>query len=101
MKVLVTTTPGLGHVLPILPLVLELLDRNHDVHWVLGADNAAVVEARDIEVTVAGMPEAERMAEFRTRYPEAHKLPEGERRALAFSKLFGELAAPTMIQPVI
>ncbi len=44
MKVLVTTTPGLGHVLPVLPLALELRDRGHDLHWVAGADNAEVVE---------------------------------------------------------
>lgn len=100
MKVLVTTTPGLGHVLPVLPLALELRDRGHDLHWVVGAANAEAVEATGIAVTVAGMPVAERLAEFARRYPDAFELPPAERRAVAFSKLFGELAAPPMVEPV-
>ena len=101
MKVLVTTTPGLGHVLPVLPLALKLRDRGHDLHWVAGSDTAAVVAATGIAMTVAGMPEAERQAEFINRYPDAFGLPPAERRAVAFSKVFGELSAPAMPGPVM
>jgi UDP:flavonoid glycosyltransferase YjiC (YdhE family) len=101
MKVLVTTTPGLGHVLPVLSLALELRNRGHDLHWMLGPDDAEVVEGTGIEMTVAGMPVDERRAELTRRYPEADSLPPAERRAVVFSKAFGELAAPRMVAPVM
>jgi hypothetical protein len=33
MRVLFTTTPGLGHVNPMMPLARAFLDRGHDVLW--------------------------------------------------------------------
>jgi UDP:flavonoid glycosyltransferase YjiC (YdhE family) len=97
VKVLVTSTPGLGHVLPLLPLALELRARGHDLHWLAGPDNAAVVSETGIATTVAGMPVAERLAEFQRRRPDAATLPQPERRAVAFSTLFADLAAPPVL----
>jgi len=101
VKVLVTTTPGLGHLLPVLPLATELRARGHDLRWVAGGDSAATAEATGIPVTRAGMPVAERLAIFARRYPDAPSLPAPERRAVAFSKLFGEIAAPAMVDAVV
>lgn len=98
MRVLVTSTPGLGHVLPLLPLALELRDRGHEILWATGADNADIVASQGVEVALAGMPVAERMAELQRRHPDVWSLPESDRRLLAFSTLFGELAAPPMLE---
>lgn len=100
MKVLVTTTAGLGHVLPVLPLAVELQARGHDLHWVVGPGSDAMVAATGIEFTVAGMSAAARRAEFLRRHPDVGTLPPPEARAVAFSTLFGELAAPPVIEAV-
>ena len=36
MRALVSSTPGLGHRLPITPRTAELAARGHEVHWVGG-----------------------------------------------------------------
>jgi UDP:flavonoid glycosyltransferase YjiC (YdhE family) len=98
VRILVTATPGLGHVLPLRRLALELLARGHELRWVAGEDNAHVLVDDGFDVTVAGMPVRDRLREFFDRYPESRSLPEAQRRALAFSKLFGELAAPPLVE---
>lgn len=98
MRVLVTSTPGLGHVLPLLPVAVELRARRHDVSWLVGPGNERTVAEAGFELTVAGLPERERQAEFVRRYPTIMELPEAERRPLLFSKHFGELAAPAVLE---
>lgn len=100
VKVLVTTTAGLGHVLPVLPLAVELQARGHDLHWVVGPGNEATVAATGIELTIAGMLVAERRAELIRRHPDLATLPMQEARAVAFSTHFGELAAPAVLETV-
>ena len=98
MRILVTSTPGLGHVLPLQPLAVELQARAHQVRWVVGPGSVDVVVDAGFDVTVAGLPVRDRLAEFFRRYPDTWSLPEAERRAVAFSKLFGELAAPPVLE---
>ena len=75
MKVLVTTTGGLGHTLPVVPLALELERRGHDVHWVGGPGIEATVAGTGIECTVAGLLPAQRLVELRRMHPELDTLP--------------------------
>jgi UDP:flavonoid glycosyltransferase YjiC (YdhE family) len=96
MRVLVTSTPGVGHVSPILPLAVELRAQGHDVRWVTGEPGAETVAAAGFEVTVAGMAPRDRNAELNRRHPDLFSRPLGEARALAFSTHIGELAAPVM-----
>lgn len=98
MKVLVTTPAGLGHVLPVLPLAVELQARGHDLHWVVGPGDEATVAATGIEHTIAGMPVPNRRSELIRRHPELPTLPMTEARSVAFSTLFGELAAPEVME---
>ena len=93
-----TATPGLGHVLPVRRLAVELLARGHELRWVAGQDNSDILLDAGFDVTVAGIPVRDRLREFFHRYPNTWSLPEEERRAVAFSKLFGELAAPPMLE---
>jgi UDP:flavonoid glycosyltransferase YjiC (YdhE family) len=98
VRILVTTTAGLGHVLPVLRTATELLARGHEVTWLAGPGNSDVIVDAGFDVTVAGMPVRDRLAEFFRRYPDTRSLPEDERRAVAFSKLFGELSAPPVVE---
>lgn len=100
MKVLVTSTPGLGHVLPLLPVAGELRARGHEVRWLGGQAAAEEIEARGIPVQTAGMPEAERQAELARRYPEPPPGPRVDWQVWAFPKVFAEIAAPSMLEPV-
>ena len=98
MRILVTTTPGLGHILPVRRLASDLVERGHELRWVVGPGNVDVLVDGGFDVTTAGISVADRQAEFNRRYPDTASLPERERRAVAFSKLFGELAAPPMLE---
>lgn len=100
MKVLLTTTPGLGHILPLLPLVRELRARGHELRWVGGHQGLDDISALGIEVVPAGMPELERQQELLRRHPELPSVPEEHRQVFAFPKVFAELAAPAMLEPV-
>jgi UDP:flavonoid glycosyltransferase YjiC (YdhE family) len=100
MKVLVTATPGLGHILPLVPLARELRRRGHDLRWVGGHGGLDEVEDQGIDVVRAGMPEAERQRELVRRYPELVSVPPPERQQFAFPKVFAELAASEMLDPV-
>lgn len=97
VRVLVTSTPGLGHVQPILPLALALREQGHDVHWVTGEPGVAAVAGAGFEVTVAGMAPRDRVAELNRRHPDLFARELAEARAIAFSTHFGELAAPVMV----
>lgn len=97
MRVLLTSTPGFGHVHPILPLALELRAQGHDLHWVTGELDAAAVADAGVEVTVAGLSPRDRNAELNRRHPDLFTRPLAEARAIAFSTHFGELAAPVMV----
>lgn len=100
MRVLVTSTPGLGHVLPMVPLVRELHDRGHELRWIGGRAGLDEIEALGIPVRTAGMPEAERQRAFLDLHPEVASVPAAERQLFAFPRVFGELAAPAMVEPV-
>lgn len=97
MRVLVTSTPGFGHVQPILPLAVALRAQGHDVRWVTGEPGAAEVAGAGFDVTVAGMSPRDRNAELNRRHPDLFTRPLAEARAIAFSTHFGELAAPVMV----
>lgn len=94
MKVLLTTTPGLGHILPLLPFVRELRARGHELRWVGGHQGLDEIRALGIEVVPAGTPELERQQEVLRRHPELPSVPEEHRQVFAFPKVFAELAAP-------
>lgn len=100
MKVLVTSTPGLGHVLPMIPVAGELRARGHEVRWLGGQVAAGDIEARGIPVQPAGMSEAERQAELARRYPGPPPGPKADWQVWAFPKVFAEIAAPAMLEPV-
>ena len=59
VRILFTSTPGYGHVLPMLPLARAALLAGHQVRWATGADACRVVRAAGIDATEAGLTDAE------------------------------------------
>ncbi len=71
MKILVTSTPGLGHVIPLVPLAQAFVRQGHEVRWATGV---------------------ERHTTYRIRYPERVTLQPQELPAHMFPRLFGEIS---------
>ena len=97
MRVLFTSTPGWGHVHPMVPLAMAFLERGDDVLWATGSDSAARLEAEGITTAPVGMGEREAMAEFYRRFPEVHELPPPARSDFMFPRLFGTIRAAALL----
>lgn len=93
MRVLISSTPGIGHVQPMLPLALQLRDRGHDVLWATGRDGCEWVRAAGLAAAPTGLRAEERMAEYRLRWPEAASLRGDALADHMFPRLFGAITA--------
>lgn len=101
MRVLITSTGGLGHVQPMLPLARRLAARGHPVLWATAAPGLPRLAAEGIETVGAGLAEATRMAEYRRRWPEGASL-QGEARAEhQFPRGFGAVSTPPMFRDLL
>jgi hypothetical protein len=96
MRILVTSTPGMGHLNAVLPLMFALKDAGHDLLVVTAAESCKYVEDFGFTVRAGGLSSAERRARFAHRNPEVQALPPRRRRGLVFAGFFGEIAAPVM-----
>ncbi len=96
MRVLVTSTPGAGHIHPLVPLAAELMTAGHDVVWATAAESCSRVERYGFDAVAAGMNGDERRRLFVARVPDLSVLPVRERRKEVLPVLFGEIAASTM-----
>ncbi len=92
-RVLVTSTPGAGHVLPLLRLARALRERGDDVAWAVGPRGIDRVREEGFDAVEAGPGEPERFDEYQRRHGDT--APEGPaRQAHAFANMFGDVAAP-------
>jgi UDP:flavonoid glycosyltransferase YjiC (YdhE family) len=101
MRILVTTSPPLGHVLPVVPLARSLVQAGHEVRWATGADAVAVVEQAGIPCDPCGKSSAVRRAEYFERFPEARTLAPEDLPAHMFPRLFGTVSAPAMLDDLL
>ena len=101
MKVLFSSTAGLGHVHPMVPLARALQERGHEVRWATGAAAAAELRRSGFEADDCGMAADPRMAAYRQTYPEADSLPAPERVFHMFAGLFGEIGVSAMTDDLL
>jgi UDP:flavonoid glycosyltransferase YjiC (YdhE family) len=101
VRVLVSTTGGVGHIFPVLPLALELQRQGHDVMWATASGSCAVVEGVGIATSPAGLMPAERNQRFFHGNPNAFAIPLRDRRPVAFSGFFATTAAPVMMDALV
>ena len=59
MRVLISSTPGYGHRLPLVGLARAIRDRGHQVLWATAGDVASQVTAVGLDAVAAGVTTAE------------------------------------------
>lgn len=101
MRVLVSTTGGVGHIFPVIPLALELQRQGHDVIWATAPGSCSIVEAVGIVTSPAGLMPAERAQRFFQNSPNAFDVPPRERRPVAFAGFFATTAGPVMMEALV
>jgi UDP:flavonoid glycosyltransferase YjiC (YdhE family) len=101
MRVLFTTTPGWGHVHPMVPLARAFADRGDDVLWAAAAEVAPRLEKAGFRVEAAGPGLAESFGELNRRFPEIEALPPPERPDFMFPRLFGSVRTAPMLADVL
>jgi UDP-N-acetylglucosamine:LPS N-acetylglucosamine transferase len=97
MRVLITSTPGIGHVYPVLPLARALRHAGHELLWVIAEEGEELVRHHGFAVAVAGMNVDERRATLGSRFAEIMRLPPRSRRGHFFAGLFARGAAPKTV----
>ena len=103
MRILVTSTPGIGHLNPLLPLMFALQEAGHDLLVVTATESCKLVEDYGFEVREGGMSSIDRRASLVPRMPEVLALAPRQRRGIYFTGFFAQGAAPVMrvdLQPV-
>ncbi len=100
MRVLVTTTPGLGHIHPMLPLARAFQDGGDEVLWTTAGRSRSQVEEAGFRTAPAGRSD-DVMAETLARYPEIGALPPDRRPDVLFGKLFGAGRTPAMLADLL
>lgn len=96
MRILVTSTPGTGHIHPMIPLALALRDRGHEVTWATGPSSCRTVEAVGIPTRPAGPDVGPRNQRFASLTEHLAHLAPCDRRIEAMPMMFGTLSAPVM-----
>jgi UDP:flavonoid glycosyltransferase YjiC (YdhE family) len=96
VRVLFSSTTGLGHVLPMVPLARAFMAAGHDVLWAVGEEVHTLLEDAGVTVKSCGPPPAED-ARLRAgvRGPAAQIAPK-DRAAFVFPRMFGAALAPPM-----
>jgi UDP:flavonoid glycosyltransferase YjiC (YdhE family) len=97
MRVLFTSSPGWGHIHPMVGLARAFLARGDEVLWVTGADACARLEREGFRTSAAGLGEREGMAELDRQFPEIRTLAPSERPEYMFPRLFGAVRAAAML----
>lgn len=103
MKVLVVSTPGAGHVNPLLPLTRALVEGGDRVRFAAAAEAAPLVDGSGAEFCPAGHGEQEWFDRLRAHVrgsPGDGIAPERIDHYFV-PRLFGEIAAPDMADDVI
>ncbi len=96
MRILVTSTSGIGHIHPLIPLATELRAAGHDVVWATARQACPTIESLGFRSRPAGLDGGVRKAMFAQRAPRIGEMPARRRRTIAFPLMFGEIAAPAM-----
>src|SRR4051812_35745550 len=98
---MLTSVPGVGHLHPMLPLAKALQARGDDVLWLTAAGSCARLRREGIDAAEAGIDEAEGMAEFHRRFPEARDIPAHELPEFMFPRLFVAVRAQRMLEDAL
>jgi UDP:flavonoid glycosyltransferase YjiC (YdhE family) len=101
MRILITTPSAWGHLQHMVPLAKALQDRGHEVRWATGADSCSWLSDAGLSPVPAGLVQTELMS-ARLRVPaEARHLPPEARPDEKLARIFGDVAAPAMLEDLL
>jgi UDP:flavonoid glycosyltransferase YjiC (YdhE family) len=100
MRVLVTSTPGRGHLGPLIPVASAMRDAGHELRWATAVEACETVAELGFVVDAAGLDVPRRQAAVADRLPGIMALPPRERRGRMFAGFFAVAAAPVMAADV-
>src|SRR5688572_26985472 len=100
MRVLFTTTPGPGHIHPMVPLATAFAQAGHEVAWALADEVAPKLRREGFEAFEAGRGNIT-FAEFGERFPESRNLAGDELLECMFAGFFGVIRAEAMIADLL
>ncbi len=92
MRVLFSSWPAHGHLLPMLPLARAAERAGHDVVVASGAEGVAEAARRGLATWDVGPSRAESNAIFGTSVPDVKAIPAERRMATTMSRMFGGIA---------
>jgi UDP:flavonoid glycosyltransferase YjiC (YdhE family) len=103
MRVLFASTPGYGHVQPMLPLARALEAAGHPVAIAVDGDFCALVEVAGLTAFPAGASLETWFAELERRHPTKpwNELPPERIMQWFFPRLFGDIGAPPMLDDLL
>lgn len=101
MRVMVSSSSGYGHVLPMVPLARALLAAGHEVLWGTGRDACPLVSAAGIDSRPAGLSDRQRTVVRRDLLAGAAGVPPNELGGYIFPRLFGAACAPKMLTDLL
>ena len=102
MRVLVTSTPGAGHVHPLVPMARALEVAGHEVLWAIAPEAVSAIEGFGMNARPAGIDRSDVVARTRAGWPdlgrqflEAHPR---DRRLVVFPVGFAAVQGPPMLE---
>ena len=101
MRVLFSSTPGYGHVIPMLPLARAAATAGHEVLWATPTESAELVRAAGIDAAPAGGPAAVRQGLMREVRDGAAAIAPEQRAAWTFPRMFGAALTPLMLDDLM
>lgn len=97
MRVLFTSSPGWGHVHPMIPLAHAFTARGDEVLWSASPEVCPALEREGIRAAPAGLTQPDSGRIFAERFPEIESLAPSDRPAFMFPRLFGGVRAGPML----
>ncbi len=101
MRVLFTTTPGRGHVHPMVPLARAFLERDHEVLWAAADHVCPGLRGEGFTALPAGLAEGATSDDIDERFPELRSLPPQDRPDFLFHRIFGPPRAEPMLEDLL
>jgi UDP:flavonoid glycosyltransferase YjiC (YdhE family) len=97
MRILISTAPGVGHLLPLLPVARAARDRGHEVVIAGGASVAAIIAAAGFRHEPMGPAT---IGEMFAGLPDVSAIPARERVLISMPHVFCKGIAPAMVDGV-
>jgi UDP:flavonoid glycosyltransferase YjiC (YdhE family) len=96
MRVLFSSTSGIGHIHPMIPLARAMLELGHEVAWATGEESHDRLRPAGVRTVAAGIPWRARMGAYQERYPEGRTLVGEARPDHMFPRIFGAIGTDEM-----